>query len=54
MYWRPGHWWWDGASWSWTEGEYVQRPTPQAVWEPGHWVQRPTGGYIWVDGRWVG
>ena len=54
MYWRPGHWWWDGTSWSWSEGEYVERPTPQAVWEPGHWVQRPTGGYIWVDGRWEG
>ena len=54
MYWRPGHWMWDGSSWSWTQGEYVQRPTPEAVWEPGHWVQRPTGGYIWVDGRWVG
>lgn len=54
MYWRPGHWTWDGASWSWVQGQYVQRPTPQAVWEPGHWLQQPTGGYIWVDGRWAG
>jgi hypothetical protein len=54
MYWRPGHWMWDGSSWSWTQGQYVQRPTPQATWEPGHWVQQPTGGYIWVDGRWAG
>jgi len=54
MYWRPGHWVWDGASWSWTDGQYVQRPTPQAIWQPGHWVQQPTGGYIWVDGRWAG
>ncbi len=54
MYWRPGHWMWDGASWSWSQGQYVERPTPQAVWEPGHWVQQPTGGYVWVDGRWAG
>ena len=54
MYWRPGHWMWDGASWAWSQGQYVERPAPQAVWEPGHWVQQPTGGYIWVDGRWAG
>jgi hypothetical protein len=52
MYWQPGHWMWDGASWSWSQGQYVQRPTTQAVWEPGHWVQQPSGGYVWVDGHW--
>ena len=54
MYWRPGHWMWDGASWSWAEGQYMSRPSPAAVWEPGRWVQQPTGGYVWVDGRWAG
>ena len=54
MYWRPGHWMWDGANWAWAPGQYVSRPTPQAVWEPGHWVQQPSGGYVWVDGRWEG
>jgi WXXGXW repeat (2 copies) len=54
MYWRPGHWMWDGASWSWSQGQYVERPAPQAVWEPGHWAQQPSGGYVWVDGRWQG
>lgn len=54
MYWRPGHWMWDGASWSWAQGQYAERPSPQAVWQPGHWMQQPTGGYIWVDGRWEG
>ncbi len=53
MVWSPGHWTWDGASWSWKQGQYVMRPSPQAVWEPGHWLQRPSGGYVWVDGRWV-
>ena len=54
MYWQPGHWIWDGSSWSWTEGQYVMRPNPQAVWEPGHWLQQPSGGYVWVDGHWTG
>lgn len=53
MYWRPGHWMWNGTSWSWMQGQYVERPSPQAVWEPGHWVQQPSGGYVWVDGRWA-
>ena len=54
MYWRPGHWMWDGANWAWTNGTMSSRPTPQAVWEPGHWVAAPVGGYLWVDGRWEG
>ena len=54
MLWRPGHWMWTGANWSWQQGEYVQRPEPTAVWEPGHWSQRPDGGYVWVDGHWQG
>ena len=54
MYWRPGHWMWTGANWSWSPGQYVQRPEPTAVWSPGHWAQRPDGGYVWVDGHWQG
>jgi hypothetical protein len=52
MTWEEGHWAWNGTSWDWTEGHYVQRPEPTAVWEPGHWAQEETGGYVWVDGRW--
>ncbi len=54
VYWQPGHWIWDGSSWSWQQGRYVERPSPQAVWEPGRWVQQPSGGYVWVDGHWAG
>ncbi|HTB44649.1 MAG TPA: hypothetical protein VK741_13550 [Acetobacteraceae bacterium] len=52
MTWEAGHWAWNGTTWDWTEGHYVQRPAPTAVWEPGHWAQESTGGYIWVDGHW--
>src|SRR5690242_12171569 len=54
VYWQPGHWIWDGSSWSWQQGQYVGRPAPRAVWEPGQWVQQPSGGYVWVDGHWAG
>jgi hypothetical protein len=52
MTWEPGHWSWNGTTWDWTEGQYVQRPAPAAVWEPGHWAQQASGGYVWIDGRW--
>ena len=54
VYWQPGHWVWDGANWNWQQGQYVERPSPQAVWEPGRWIQQPSGGYVWVDGHWAG
>ena len=52
MSWQAGHWGWNGTTWVWDEGHYVQTPQAQAVWEPGHWEQQPTGGYVWVDGHW--
>jgi len=29
MYWRPGHWMWDGANWAWSQGQYVSGPHPR-------------------------
>ncbi len=54
-YWQPGHWNWNGASWVWVDGTYMQRvqqPSSTAVWVPGQWVQQTTGGYVWVAGHW--
>lgn len=54
-YWQPGHWDWNGASWVWTAGSYVQRvqqPTATATWVPGQWVQQSSGGYVWIAGHW--
>ena len=51
MSWQAGHWVWNGAAWSWQEGQYVQGPQPTAVWQPGHWSQQ-ANGYVWVDGQW--
>ena len=50
--WQAGHWAWDGTTWHWDEGHYVQAPAPTAVWEPGHWAAQMSGGYVWVDGHW--
>ncbi len=54
-YWQPGHWNWNGSSWVWVDGAYMQRaqqPSPAAVWVPGQWAQQATGGYVWVAGHW--
>jgi hypothetical protein len=54
-FWQPGHWNWNGASWVWVDGTYMQRvqqPSSTAVWVPGAWIQQATGGYVWVAGHW--
>ena len=49
--WQAGHWTWNGASFVWTRGSYIRRPTPTANWLPGYWVE-DSSGWIWTDGRW--
>ncbi len=54
-YWESGRWNWNGSSWVWIEGHYVQRvqpPAATAVWVPGQWVVQADGGYVWVAGHW--
>jgi len=56
-YWQPGHWNWNGSSWVWVDGSYMQRvqqPDSAAVWVPGQWNQQAGGGYVWVTGHWQG
>jgi len=56
-YWQPGHWNWDGATWVWADGAYMQRvqqPTVTAVWVPGQWLMQTDGSYAWVAGHWQG
>ena len=49
--WHPGHWSWDGTSYVWVAGHWVDRPYANAVWEPGHWVDRGNG-WVWEEGHW--
>ena len=56
-YWQPGHWNWNGSSWVWVDGAYMQRiqqPDTTAVWVPGQWVAQSGGGYVWMAGHWQG
>lgn len=49
--WRPGHWWWNGQTYAWVAGEYVERPNPRAAWVGGHWAERGPN-WVWVPGHW--
>ena len=45
--WQAGHWTWNGASFVWTRGSYIRRPTPTANWLPGYWVE-DASGWVWT------
>ena len=51
-FWRPGHWYWNGARYVWRRGGYIVRPYARAVWVPGHWQQGPRRTY-YVEGHWA-
>jgi hypothetical protein len=50
-YWSPGHWAWNGTTYVWVGGVYINRPTAQAVFVPGHYAQTPRG-WVWINGQW--
>ncbi len=49
--WTPGHWEWNGRSYFWVGGHYVERPEPGLFWEPGRWTARH-GHWEWIGGHW--
>ncbi len=50
--WRPGHWWWNGQTYTWVGGEYVERPNQRTNWMAGHWAERGPN-WVWVPGHWT-
>ena len=50
--WQRGHWRWDGRSYQWNQGHWVQRPPHVNAWVAPHWQQHPNGGWIFIEGRW--
>lgn len=43
-YWQPGHWSWNGVSWTWVDGTFQSPPNPIATWVPGQWILSPSAG----------
>jgi len=51
--WEPGHWRWNGATYEWLPGSYVERTVVTGTrWVEPHWEGRG-GSWVWVDGHWA-
>ena len=50
--WQPGYYLWNGTSYVWTAGTWVNPPYTSARWVEGHWVQSRRG-YYWRAGHWA-
>ena len=49
--WIAGQWERTPASWSWTNGKWVQPPFSNAYWVPGYW-RHNSGKYVWQAAHW--
>jgi hypothetical protein len=50
--WQPGHWDWNGSSYTWAPGQYVDLGGHPGNWQPPYW-QQTGGGWVWQPGHWV-
>ena len=49
--WQPGFHQWNGNSYAWRAGTWVQPPHRHSRWVAGRWVHE-RNGYYWQEGRW--
>lgn len=49
--WMPGYWRWDGVTYVWVPGAYVERPRREAYWVPARWEQRGNS-WVYFQGHW--
>jgi hypothetical protein len=49
--WEPGHWEWNGSTYFWVGGHYVERPAAGLIWVPGRWAPYH-GHWQWFGGHW--
>jgi len=51
--WQPGQWVWNGASYTWRDGNWIKHTGQSGVWWPGHWVRdKVPGPCRWVPAYW--
>jgi hypothetical protein len=49
--WMPGYWRWDGSTYVWVPGTYIDRPRREAYWVEPRWERRGTS-WVYVEGHW--
>ena len=52
LIWLPGHYDWNGATYVWRPGLWVERAGHGTLWQDGFW-QPGLGGSVWVPGHWI-
>lgn len=52
LIWRPGHYDWNGTTFVWTAGEWVDRAGHGTLWQDGYW-RRDGASYTWVPAHWM-
>src|SRR5947209_830530 len=52
LIWRPGHYEWDGTSYAWVPGAWVDRAGHGTLWQDGYW-RREGARYIWIPPHWM-
>ncbi len=52
LIWRPGHFDWNGASYTWVPGEWVERAGHGTLWQDGYWQQDGRNS-VWVPAHWI-
>ncbi len=50
--WQPGHFDWDGVTYVWSPGAWVDRAGRGSLWQDGYWRDMPTG-QVWVPAHWL-
>ncbi|MCC6719483.1 MAG: YXWGXW repeat-containing protein [Acetobacteraceae bacterium] len=52
--WQPGHWDWDGATYTWREGVWIKREGRSNLWMDGIWTRdKVPGPCRWEPAHWV-
>lgn len=52
LIWQPGHYEWDGRTYLWQPGAWVERAGHGTLWQDGYW-QRRGAQSVWVPAHWL-
>ncbi len=52
LMWEPGHWDWNGASYVWNHGQWIDRTGHGTSWQDGYWTNAG-GAWTWIPAHWL-
>jgi hypothetical protein len=52
LVWQPGHWDWNGSTYTWRDGAWLPRAGRGTSWLDGYWTTA-SGSCVWVPAHWV-